>query len=322
MTTRFTTTLAAAGVLLTLAVPALGSEAEPDGRGPFADVDGSVHEDDVAALWQADITSGCSEWLFCPEEELTREEVAAFIVRALDLPRPDGSVFEDIDESRFAAEIEALAAADITSGCTEDRFCPERYLTRGQMASLLARAFDLPLGEGDTFSDDDHTVHEANIEALVATAIAHGCGEDRYCPDDSVTRQQMASFLARALDLPPPEAMPAIPAEVLDELHAPAWPTGPGAEGWRPLVEEYFPAHEVDRAIRIIACESNGDPNARNPRSGASGLFQHMPGDWPMRADSAGFPGASIFDPEANVAAAAWLVYDAQGGGWGHWVCR
>lgn len=88
-------------------------------------------------------------------------------------------------------------------------------------------------------------------------------------------------------------------------------------EAWRPLVAAYFGPGEVERALRVIYCESSGDPGAKNPRSSASGLFQHLARFWPERSTDAGRPGADIFDPEANVAVAAWLVY--QGGGWSHW---
>jgi hypothetical protein len=88
-------------------------------------------------------------------------------------------------------------------------------------------------------------------------------------------------------------------------------------QDWRPLVELYFRPEHVDRALRIIACESRGDPAARNPRSSATGLFQHLARLWPSRAAAAGWEGASITDPVANVAVAAWLVYE--GGGWSHW---
>jgi hypothetical protein len=91
-------------------------------------------------------------------------------------------------------------------------------------------------------------------------------------------------------------------------------------EDWRPLVAHFFKAEHVDRALRIIRCESKGDPGARNPRTSASGLFQHLRRYWPMRAGAAGYPGASVFDPVANVAASAYLVYE--GGGWSHWTCR
>lgn len=49
---------------------------------------------------------------------------------------------------------------------------------------------------------------------------------------------------------------------------------------WRPLVEEHFPAEEVDTALCIIRHESSGDPEADNPRSSATGLFQILAGPW------------------------------------------
>lgn len=318
---RMTLVLALAGAVSSVALPGAASTPEADGRGPYADTDGSVHEPEVAALWAAGITDGCAEWLYCPDEPLTRAEAAAFLTRALDLPPADGVMFQDTAGSLFQRSIGALARADVTRGCADDRFCPEAPLTRGQVASLLVRALGLPEVAGDSFSDDDWDVHEPNIEALAAAGITFGCGEDRFCPTWTVSREEMASFLVRALELEPPPEMPEIPADVREELQEPEWPTGPGAGGWRPLVESYFAPADVDRAIQVIACESNGDPDARNPYSGASGLFQHLPGAWPERAAGAGFPGASVFDPEANVAAAAWLLYESDGGGWHHWVC-
>ncbi len=90
-----------------------------------------------------------------------------------------------------------------------------------------------------------------------------------------------------------------------------------GVERWRPLVQKYFRAEDVDRAMAVIRCESGGDPRAANPRSSARGLFQHLARLWPKRAAAAGRPGADIFNPEDNVVVAAWLVY--HGGGWSHW---
>jgi hypothetical protein len=87
-------------------------------------------------------------------------------------------------------------------------------------------------------------------------------------------------------------------------------------EEWRSLVSAYFAPEHVDLALAIISCESGGDPNAQNPTSGAAGLFQHIPRYWEARVASAGMPGASIFDPIANVAASAYLAYSD---GWGHW---
>ncbi|KKL09308.1 hypothetical protein LCGC14_2567200, partial [marine sediment metagenome] len=90
-----------------------------------------------------------------------------------------------------------------------------------------------------------------------------------------------------------------------------------GVERWRSLVATYFRAEDVNRAMRIMACESRGNPNAKNPGSSASGLFQHLGKYWVSRSAAAGYGGVSVFDPTANVAVAAWLR-DQRGGG-GHW---
>lgn len=89
------------------------------------------------------------------------------------------------------------------------------------------------------------------------------------------------------------------------------------AEQWRPLVERYFPPGDVDWALRVIWCESRGDPNASN--GSHDGLMQQSRRYWPGRAAKAGWAGASPFDPEANLAVSAWLL---RTGGRSHWTCR
>lgn len=83
------------------------------------------------------------------------------------------------------------------------------------------------------------------------------------------------------------------------------------------LVASYFRPQDVDRAVLIAWCESRYDPDASNPSSGAAGLFQHIPRFWANRSAKAGVAGADIYDPAANTAVAAWLVYS--NGGWKHW---
>lgn len=92
----------------------------------------------------------------------------------------------------------------------------------------------------------------------------------------------------------------------------------PGVEQWRSLVEEYFKPEDAPWAMAVMWCESQGDPNAKNPASSASGLFQHLASYWGERSAAAGWAGASIWDPEANVAVAAWLLAH---GGRSHWTC-
>ena len=101
--------------------------------------------------------------------------------------------------------LEKLAAAGITRGCnppTNDRFCPNDPVTRGQMAAFLTRALELLAATGIDFTDDDGSIFEDAIERLAAAGITRGCNppaNDRFCPDQPVTRGQMAAFLRRAL---------------------------------------------------------------------------------------------------------------------------
>jgi hypothetical protein len=93
----------------------------------------------------------------------------------------------------------------------------------------------------------------------------------------------------------------------------------PAVEQWRSLVQRFFPSNRVEEALTIIDCESNGDPNAVNPYSGASGLFQFLPSTWATTSPNAGFAGYSVFDPEANTGSAAWLANRYQELGYDYW---
>lgn len=88
----------------------------------------------------------------------------------------------------------------------------------------------------------------------------------------------------------------------------------------RALVAEYFAAEDVNKAVRVAWCESRFNPDSTNLRTGAVGLFQHLPKYWVERAENAGFPGADPTDAEASTAAAAWAVYHE--GGWDTFACR
>jgi predicted outer membrane repeat protein len=130
--------------------------------------------------------------------------VALVLISSLALPvavRAGSTPFVDIDGSPFRTEIEWLYAQGITRGCTADRFCPGDPLTRGQMAALLVRMFDLPFSPIDAFSDDETSIYEADINNLAASGITAGCTPTTYCPKNLVRRDEMASFLARVIPL-------------------------------------------------------------------------------------------------------------------------
>lgn len=167
-----------------------------------------LFEADVTWLGSEGITRGCNpplNDLFCPDDVVTREQMATFLVRALDLPAAPVA-FVDTAGSVHAADINALARAGITRGCnppSNDRFCPADPVRRGEMAAFLTRALALGGDSGGTrFVDDDDSVFELDIERLAAAGITLGCNppsNDRFCPGDPVRRGEMAAFLHRAL---------------------------------------------------------------------------------------------------------------------------
>ncbi len=182
----------------------------PGGR--FVDDTGSVHEANIEAIAEAGITVGCNPPAndrFCPNQPVTRGAMAAFLDRALDLRDAEHDYFTDDDGSVFNSNIKAIAAAGITVGCNppdNDRYCPNRAMTRAEMATMLDRAFSYPAASGDWFIDDDESVHEDGINSIAAAGVTVGCNppdNDMFCPRDVVTRAQMATFLVRALDLTP-----------------------------------------------------------------------------------------------------------------------
>ena len=180
-----------------------------DDSGRFVDDDGSVHESDIERLDELGITRGCNPPIndsFCPAQNVSRDQMAAFLNRALGLPAASMDFFVDDAGSVFEADINAIAEAGITLGCnppTNDRYCPTSNVTRGQMAAFLKRAFGLPAAAMDFFVDDAGSVFEADINAIAEAGITLGCNpptNDRYCPTSNVTRAQMASFIVRAVD--------------------------------------------------------------------------------------------------------------------------
>jgi len=135
--------------------------------------------------------------------------MAVWMVRILDPVNPEGQPvgkFEDVGSGLWwALYAERLADLGVTHGCSAEpaRYCPYEPVTRAEMASFLARAFDLETAPPAGFDDTEGNPHQANINAIARTGITIGCSTDPflYCPKDPVTRAEMATFLARALGL-------------------------------------------------------------------------------------------------------------------------
>lgn len=172
----------------------------------------------IEALAASEITTGCGEGNYCPEQPTTRAQIAVLLMRAEKGPTyipPSGSgIFSDVSSSYWAADwIEALYAEGITVGCGEDplRYCPEETVTRAEMAVFLMRSkygslYSPPRAQG-IFADFEINYWAADwIEQLYQEGITTGCAFDplQYCPEEIVTRAEIAVFLMRLYNLPNP----------------------------------------------------------------------------------------------------------------------
>ena len=245
-------------MLVASMVAAVPVAAQEDAGGGFSDVTEGVHKPAIDALAAMGVFEGteCAEGMFCPGDEMKRWTMGVWLVRVLDEAEPPAaskSSFADVESDEWwLAHVERLAELEVTKGCKTEplRFCPDRSVTRAQMATFLVRAFDLEAAEPAGFADTAGNTHETNIDALAAAGVTLGCKIDplRYCPAKSVTRSQMATFLVRALGLvevPTPvedteEEPVALPGEGVDVTAGRAhWSSGYfQAELYKQLLEE------------------------------------------------------------------------------------
>ena len=180
----------------------------------FNDVSPSdIFYNEVNALAQYGITSGCGNNDFCPAASVTRDEMAIFIVRAVygsdNFTYNATPYFTDVTPSTFAFKwIQKLKDLGITAGCTATTYCPTEVVTRDQMAVFIIRArLGLYIaGSPPTFSYPstpyftDVTAADVYfpwIQRLKLENITGGCTATTYCPTDPVTREEMATLVMR-----------------------------------------------------------------------------------------------------------------------------
>lgn len=268
------------------------------------------------------------------EQQFQQEAVAAYMEAVL---KP-GSMLVGTDTVE-----QAMVVGQVFSEGQSDKLARLDTLTvhRSDLERLRGDfAIELTEVEELTTQLDEES---ANLEALFNEADADvASAYQRAAEADEAYRNALSEVeRARATVEPPPTTTTqpsdpppttgpgtatTTPATTTPTTAAPGPPPEikPEVERWRPLAAQFFSSGQVDDALLIIQCESNGDPNAVNPYSGASGLFQFLPGTWAVASVGAGYADASVFDPEANIAAGAWLAgyYEANGSDpWSPWAC-
>ncbi len=194
--------------------------AGPDASGPvgavvdrFADVAGNPHKDDINRIAQLGITVACAtqpEPKYCPDGHVTRAEMAAFLLRAIGQPDPQPTAanpFSDVpDDVWYTKYALRLAQMGVDTG-ENGEWRPVDPLTRLEMAQWLNRMFDhiTPVTSPQGLFGDVDTEHWEVVEGLYHVGVTRGCSAQPllYCPDQPITRAQMASFIIRALSITP-----------------------------------------------------------------------------------------------------------------------
>lgn len=175
----------------------------------LADVSrGSSYFPYVGTIKEDGVVSGCAWNKFCPDGPLTRGQMAKVIIKGLgEATGTYQGYFDDVPVSNvFWLYIEAIKELGITVGCNPPAntlYCPDKKVTRAQLATFLARALDIDhlTASEDHFTDDNNSVHHNNINLMRDRRIIAGCGGTLFCPNAAVKRKDMARWVVRAFNL-------------------------------------------------------------------------------------------------------------------------
>ncbi|MCU5406791.1 S-layer homology domain-containing protein [Bacillus cereus] len=149
------------------------------------------------------IMNGYGNGYFGAQDNMTREQLAAFLYRYIKPVDTNENPYGDISDSPFKKEITALTKRGIFSVNSEKKFNPKNPATRAEIAAVLTKAFDLKVKANYEFNDmKGHWANEY-VKALYSNGIANGTGNKNFSPSANVTREQMAMFLYRAINLDP-----------------------------------------------------------------------------------------------------------------------
>jgi hypothetical protein len=176
---------------------------------PFRDTGGNLHERAITCMAWWDVAAGTGPGAYSPGRSVRRDQMATFLARMLyqagvPFPAHPPDAFPDDDGSLHEPLIDAMAALGVVGGRADGTYGPSGPVTRGQMATFLARALPMATRAAlanttDYFNDDSGDVHEQAINQITEAGIAGGSADGRYRDGAPVRRDQMASFLARVL---------------------------------------------------------------------------------------------------------------------------
>jgi hypothetical protein len=202
----------------TARLPDTGARSGPTVRVEFGDV-GAGHwaYDEIMACVDAGVVSGYEDGLYQPDWPVARDQMAAYISRALcdgDANVPDGptgATFNDVPTDHWAYNyVEYCVSEQIVAGYDPVTYAPTITVTRDQMAVYIARALaggesGVPYGPIIPHFYDVTGGHWAykHVEYCYDQGVVQGYEDGLYHPEYAVTRDQMAVYIARCLPLFP-----------------------------------------------------------------------------------------------------------------------
>ena len=175
----------------------------------FDDITQDHHREAIECLNWWGLVQGKTDTTFDPHAQVTRGQAASTVARLMEaagyaLPENPPNRFPDDDNSVHAHRIDQLAAVGVIGGFSDGTFRPDDPVNRGQIASLIVRAYNTVTssslaGAPDAFSDDTDSGHETDINAAAARHWVNGVGGGKYNPFGAATRDQVSSIIARVL---------------------------------------------------------------------------------------------------------------------------
>ncbi|RUT47551.1 hypothetical protein EJP82_07580 [Paenibacillus anaericanus] len=181
-----------------------------DNRKSFADMQGHWARNEAEKLASLLIFEGKGEGIFDPNAGLTRAETAALLVRALDIPEAaQPAAISDIAGQWYEKVVSSAEAAGLVTGYKNGSFRPNDFVTREELAVILARAIAYDsvsasnaLENGSTLLNDSSEVSKWAAEAvqqMLAYGIIKGDHAGNFKPHQTTTRAEMALMLSRLL---------------------------------------------------------------------------------------------------------------------------
>ncbi|MEK5080772.1 S-layer homology domain-containing protein [Solibacillus sp. FSL W7-1436] len=178
----------------------------------FSDVPPTKYfADAVNDLAERNIIGGYPDGTFKPGNSITRGQAAAIIAKLLklDMDNIENPGFKDVStKNGYYKAIAAMAEEGIISGYGDGRYGPNDPIKRGQMASILVKAFDLPrygfYEINNPFKDvKEYDSHGSNILILYRLGITSGTTPNTFSPNAPITRGQAAKMMKATEDAKP-----------------------------------------------------------------------------------------------------------------------